>query len=233
MPTFTITGENDPFLHVNLRRGEKIYTESGSMVCMDGTLELKGKMRGGFFSSLGRSLANDESLFQTTIEAKTGDGDCLLAPGLPGDIWLLDVGPQQYRLNDGAFLAAEDTVDIKSKSQRVGQALFGGAGGFFVMETSGHGKVAVSSFGTIFTLDVKPGQETIVDNTHVVAWDARLDYKISTMSTAGSGFFGNLMNSVTTGEGLVNRFSGQGQILVCSRNRDSFSSWVASKAGAR
>ena len=232
MPTFSVTGENDPFLHVNLQKGEKIYCESGAMVCMDATLDLKGKMRGGFFSALTRSLANDESLFQSTIEGTRGAGDILRAPALPGDIQMLDVGAKQYRLSDGAFLAAEEGVEIKSKSQRLGQALFGGTGGFFVMETSGRGKVAVSSFGTIYALDVNPGSETIVDNTHVVAWDATLDYKIATMG-AGGGFFGNLLNSATTGEGLVNRFSGQGKIYICSRNRDTLSSWIASKVGGR
>ncbi len=35
MPTFTVTGEIDPFLHVSMRRGEKIYCESGAMVMME------------------------------------------------------------------------------------------------------------------------------------------------------------------------------------------------------
>ena len=44
MPIFTPTGEQDPFLHVHLRRGEEIYCESDAMVMMDHTLELRGKM---------------------------------------------------------------------------------------------------------------------------------------------------------------------------------------------
>ena len=58
MPIFTPTGEQDPFLHVHLRRGEEIYCESDAMVMMDNTLELRGKMQGGFMSALVRRLAN-------------------------------------------------------------------------------------------------------------------------------------------------------------------------------
>ena len=84
MPTFTSTGEIDPFLHVSMARGEKIYCESGAMVMMDSTLELKGKMTGGIGSAIMRRFANGESLFQQHIEATGGDGDCLLSPGMPG-----------------------------------------------------------------------------------------------------------------------------------------------------
>ena len=45
MPRFTITGDNDPFLHVSLRRGESITCESNSMVMMEANLELAGEMK--------------------------------------------------------------------------------------------------------------------------------------------------------------------------------------------
>ena len=32
MPVFTVTGDNDPFLHVSLRHGESISCESDAMV---------------------------------------------------------------------------------------------------------------------------------------------------------------------------------------------------------
>ena len=69
---FTIVGSGDPFLHVNLQKGERIQCESNSMVMMDATLELKGEMKGGFFSSVARKLANDESFFTQSIEAVSG-----------------------------------------------------------------------------------------------------------------------------------------------------------------
>lgn len=106
MPEFSVVGNVDPFLHVSLKRGESIYAERGAMVSMDSTLELKGEMRGGLLSGLARRLTSGESFFQQTMEATQGDGDALFAPTLPGDLMVLDCGPRQFRLNDGAFLAS-------------------------------------------------------------------------------------------------------------------------------
>ena len=229
MPQFTVTGDVDPFLHVSLRKGEKIYCESDAMVMMEATLDLKGKMSGGIMGSIMRRMANGESFFQQHIEAVRGDGDCLLSPTLPGAVQMVEVGARQYLLNDGAFVAATAGVDMKTRMQGLGNALFAQSGGFFIMETSGSGELAVSGFGSMFALDVTPDKDVIIDNSHVVCWDNRLSYEIS-VTTAGSsglgGMIGNLVNSVTSGEGIVLRFKGSGKVHVCSRNRDAFVAWL-------
>ncbi|MBK1721649.1 TIGR00266 family protein [Thiocystis violacea] len=219
MPSFTITGEIDPFLHVSLRQKEKIFCESGAMVMMEAPLQVKGQLRGGLGRALMRRLATDESLFQQEIEAVTGDGDCLLSPALPGAIELLDVTPnERYTLSDGSFLAAESGVEVRARMNTLGGGLFGGTGGFVIMEASGQGKLAVSGFGSIFTLDVTPDRETVIDNSHAVAWSSNLQFEVG-MPQTGGGFFGNVVNSVTSGEGLVIRFRGRGKVVICSRNR--------------
>ncbi|MCF7996103.1 MAG: AIM24 family protein [Chromatiaceae bacterium] len=193
MPAFTITGDIDPFLHVSLSKGEKIFCESDAMVMMEAPLQVKGQMRGGFGNAVMRRLTTGESFFQQEIEAVTGDGDCLLSPALPGSIELLDVSPStSYTLSDGSFVAAVGT-----------------------------GKLAVSGFGSIFTLDVTPERETVIDNSHAVAWSSNLSFEVG-MPQTGGGFFGNIVNSVTSGEGLVIRFRGQGKVVICSRNRGLF-----------
>ena len=227
MAHFTVTGDVDPFLHVSLKRGEKIYCESNAMVMMEDTLDLQGKMTGGLGSALMRRFANGESFFQTHIEAVRGEGDCLLSPTLPGAIEVLDVGAASYKLTDGAFVAAESGVSLNVRSQNVGSALFGGTGGFFIMEATGMGKLAVSGFGSSFALDVTPGKDITIDNAHVVAWDSRLHHEISVAtSNSGGGFLGQIVNSVTSGEGMVLKFSGQGKVIICSRSKDSFASWL-------
>jgi uncharacterized protein (TIGR00266 family) len=232
MAEYELVGNVDPFLLIRLKRGEKIHCESNAMVTMDGSLELKGQMQGGFFQSLARRVATGESFFQQTIEATGGPGETLLSPNLPGDIMLLDVGPQQYRLSDGAFFASDDSVGVQTRTQGIGQALFGGTGGFLIMETSGNGKLAVAGFGSLFMLEVKAGNEMVVDNAHVVAWDSGLRYEIST-STTKSGFLSGLVNSVTSGEGLVLKFNGNGRVVVCSRNKGGFLAWLSAALGLK
>ena len=230
--TFSLIGTIEPFLHCNLKRGDSIYCEANAMVMMESNLELKGKLQGGLMQSLMRRFANDESLFQQQIEAVNGEGDCLLAPTLDGDMQILDVGAQQYTLSDGAFGAAQTGVDVKAKIQRnLGGAVFGDTGGFMVMQTQGTGQVVVSGFGSLFEIDVEPGKDVIIDNGHVVCWDSNLDYKLSVATSKKKGFMGNIINSVTSGEGMVLNFSGNGKVIICSRNRDSYRGWLQSILG--
>ncbi|ALK95831.1 hypothetical protein AB595_23695 [Massilia sp. WF1] len=231
MPKFTVTGDVDPFLHVAMRQGETIYCESDAMVMMESTLDLKGKMKGGLGAALMRTFANGESFFQQHIEASRGDGDCLLSPTLPGAMQVIDCGPgSHYIISDGAFVAASSGVDLKVRTQSLGNALFAQSGGFFVTETTGSGQVVVSGFGSMSMLDVEPGKDAIIDNSHVVAWDSTLRYEVSVTTGTSSGFLGNLINSQTSGEGIVLRFSGRGKIYVCSRNRAAFKAWMQTPA---
>jgi uncharacterized protein (TIGR00266 family) len=200
------------------------------MVMMESTLDLKGKMRGGLGSALMRTFANGESFFQQHIEATRGNGDCLLSPTLPGAMQIVDVGPNQYIISDGAFVAASSGVELKVRTQNIGNALFANSGGFFVTETGGQGQVAVSGFGSMSVLDVEPGKDAIIDNAHVVCWDSTLHYEISITTGTSGGFLGNLINSQTSGEGMVLRFSGKGKVYVCSRNRAAFKAWMQAPA---
>ena len=190
-------------------------------------------MQGGLVRAAMRRLANGESFFQQRIEAKRGDGDCLLAPNMPGGMQVLDVGARQYRMSDGAYVAATERIEVNARMQSLGNALFGGTGGFFIGETQGDGQVVVGGFGSLFTLDVAPGKDIVIDNGHVVAWDSTLRYEIAASTSQSQGLLRNLTNSVTSGEGVVLRFSGQGQVIVCSRNRQSFLAWLAEKLNVR
>ena len=203
---FDITGGIDPLLTVTLEKGEKVLAESNAMVAMDGNLKLDGKSRGGIMKSLARKFLNDETFFQQYIEADKGAGVALLAPNIPGDIRILEVGQRQYMISDGAFLAAEPGVTLGVKSQGLGRALLGDSGGFFVMATQGNGCVAVSGFGSVRELEVTSDKPLIVDN--------------------GTGLLGKLVNSQITGEGIVLKFRGEGKVLVCSRNKGGFLDWI-------
>lgn len=229
MTTFNVTGDIDPFLQVSMQRGERIFCESNAMVMMDSTLELKGKMRGGLGGALMRSLANGESFFQQNIEASGGDGVCLLSPNLPGAMRILDIGERQYMISDGAFVAATSGIDLRVRTQNVGNALFGQSGGFFITESAGQGQLVVSGFGALHEVHVEPGREVVIDNAHVVAWDSALRYELAVATRSGGGLLGNLVNSVTSGEGMVLRFSGHGKVLICSRNREAFVAWMMSR----
>lgn len=232
MVRFDITGGVDPLLCVSLDQGDNVLAESNAMVAMDATLSLKGRVKGGIMGSIARKFLNDETFFQQNIEADKGPGNVLLAPNIPGDVRLLDIGEHQYMLSDGAFLASTAEVTLTAKSQGLGRALLGDSGGFFIMQTEGHGTLAVSGFGSLREIQVTPDKPVFVDNGHLVAWDASLDYELS-LNTGRTGLLGKLVNSQTTGEGIVLRFRGNGSVLVCSRNKGGFIDWICETGNLR
>lgn len=213
---FVLTGDSDcPIARISLGPGESVRTESGSMVYsrgveITGGLNTKKKGLGGVFSAIGRSITSGESMFVTAATGTSPDGEIAVAPPIPGKIVELGIdGAHQYRLNTGAFLACDETVEYTMVNQGITKAFFGNTGGLFVMEVHGEGSLLVSAFGDLLALDVIPDEPLVVDNEHVVAWDAGLDYHIE----VASGMFG-----FTTGEGLVNSFSGSGRVYIQTRN---------------
>ena len=213
---YKILGDSDcPLVHIELINGETVKIENGAMAYLS-NVELEGKMNsgkkglGGVLGAIGRSVTSGESIFITHAQGLSDDAFIGIAPATPGKIVSLDVsGATQYRLNTGAFLACDNGVEYVMKSQSIGKAFMGGTGGFFVMETQGTGNILVSAFGDILTMEITPDKPLTIDNEHVVAWDASLDYDIH----VASGTFG-----FKTGEGVVNEFHGQGKVFIQTRN---------------
>ncbi|MBT9003188.1 TIGR00266 family protein, partial [Lactobacillus delbrueckii subsp. bulgaricus] len=162
--------------------------------------------------AIGRSLTSGESMFITQATGDADGGQIGVAPAIPGEIVKLSVGKQQYCLNTGAFLASDDSVSYKMRSQKLSKAAFGGTGGFYVMQTEGEGDMLVNAFGDLVELTVTSDKPISIDNEHVIAWDSSLDYDIQ----VASGMFG-----FTSGEGLVNHFTGDGKVLIQTRNLHS------------
>lgn len=212
-----------PLIEVTLQPGEQIRLERGAMVYHNGEVSLEGKMNsnsggiGGIVKAVGRSMTSGESMFITTATGNAPNAKIGLAPDAPGQIRELQLGATQWRLNDKVFLACDAGVQYVMKRQSVGKALFGGTGGFFVMETSGTGTMLINSYGDIMEFKLDGTKPFVVDNTHVVAWSANLQYELK----IASGTFG-----FTTGEGVVNEFHGTGTVLLQTRNVKSLADMV-------
>jgi uncharacterized protein (TIGR00266 family) len=211
----TIGDSDNPIVNIHLDKNEQVKIERGSMVYLQdveiqGQTNSKSKGIGGFLSATGRSLVSGESVFITYATGKRDESLIGIAPSIPGKITCLKIGgDKQYRLNTGAFLACDASVNYVMKSQNIGKAVFAGTGGLFVMETEGEGDMLINAFGDLMELEVTPDSPITIDNTHVVAWDATLDYKLR-IASGTIGF--------TTGEGIVNEFHGSGKILIQTRN---------------
>ena len=208
-----------PLVEIALEAGEMAYIQQGSMVyhtpsvTLNTKLNAKGSGLGKLVGAIGRSLVSGESMFITQATSNADDGVLALAPSAPGQVIALELGAKQYRLNDGAFLALDGSAQYTMERQSIGRAFFGGQGGLFVMTTEGQGTLLANSFGSIKKIELNGGTITI-DNAHVVAWNRELDYDIH----LENGF----MQSIGTGEGIVNTFRGTGEIYVQSLNIETF-----------
>ena len=189
-----------------LEAGEEIRAEAGAMMSMSANIELESKGAGGLGKMLGRMVAG-ESMFQTTFRASNGPGEVILAPGLPGDIKVVDITNHPLIVMSGAYLAGSTTIQHETKASMKG--LIGGEG-LFLMRMFGQGTLMLSSFGAIHAIELQPGQPYIVDTGHLVAFTDGMGYNIK---KAAKGIF----SSIASGEGLVAEMTGPGIVYTQTR----------------
>lgn len=208
-----------PMARVELTAGESIKAESGAMVASSPTIDIESKMEGGFLGALSRKFLTGEKFFFQTLRASRGPGEVLLAPTVPGEIIMLELdGINEYMVQKDGFLAGAEAIKLESQMQSLSRGLLGGEG-FFILKVSGKGTLLLNSFGAIHKVELKPDQEYIVDNSHLVAWSGTTSYNIE---RAASGW----VASFTSGEGFVCRFRGPGVVYIQSRNPGTFGAWI-------
>lgn len=208
-----------PMVRVVLGPGEALKAESGAMVAASPTIDVESKMEGGLLKALSRKVLTGEHFFFQTLRAARGGGEVLLAPTVPGEIVVLELdGVNEYLVQKDGFLAGAETIALESKMQSLSRGLLGGEG-FFILKIGGTGTLILNSFGAIHRVELKPDEEYVVDNAHLVAWSATTSYKIE---RASSGW----ITSFTSGEGFVCRFRGPGLIFIQTRNPGGFGAWI-------
>lgn len=203
---------------VQLDAGEALRTESGAMVAMSPNLSLESKMEGGLFSALGRAVLAGESFFQSTYTAQGAPGEILLAPSTPGDIMGVELTGQSYMVQQGSYLASSPALTLETKFAGM-SSMFASEGAFMVRVT-GTGLLLLSSYGAIHKVTLAAGESYVVDSGHIVAFDANVTFQLT---KAAKGF----MSTVTSGEGLVVRYTGPGDIYLQTRNLKSFVDEIA------
>lgn len=208
-----------PMARVQLAAGESLKAESGAMVSISPTIDIESRVEGGLFKALSRRMLTGEHFFFQTLKAARGAGEALLAPTVPGDIVIIELdGVHEYLVQKDGFLAGSEHLTIESTMQSLSRGLLGGEG-FFILKIGGEGQLLLNSFGAIHKVELKPDEDYIVDNSHLVAWTATTTYRIE---KAAAGW----ISSFTSGEGFVCRFRGPGEVYLQSRNPQGFGAWI-------
>ncbi len=196
-----------------LEAGQSTVTETGAMMWMHPTIEIKTAGRkGGVLKGLATSVLGGESFFVNTYTATHGPGEIGCVGASLGDVQPLNVQNTGYLVRSGAFLASEPTINLDTKWQ--------GAKGFFgmrdaiMLHATGQGTMFISSFGAIIERDLLDGEVLLVDNGHVVAFEDRIPYDVRKV--------GGLKSTLLSGEGLVVEMRGPGRIYLQSRQMAQF-----------
>lgn len=213
-----IGGTAFPLVRFYLDAGESIKSESGAMVAMTRDLKLHGKADGGIMKSVARMFSG-ESFFMQNITAEKGAGWVLLAPTIPGEVVPVEIRDgQELIVQKNGFFAGTPGIEVSTKVQSLAKGMFSGEG-FFVVKISGKGTAFLSTYGSIYTVDIPKDEEILIDNGHLVAWDSTMKYEITKGASSWT-------SSVTAGEGLACRFYGPGRVMIQTRNPHALGAWL-------
>lgn len=197
-------------IFVTLAPGETITAEAGAMTSMDSKLSMETQFSGGFVQGLLRSFFGGESMFVNVYTNKTQQPLTLaLTQSAIGDIDRIDLAQlpsHEICFQPGAYIA--HTAGVKMGVYWAGLKSWFAGEGLFKLKCSGNGRVFFGCYGGL-TQKMISG-DFVVDTSHLVAYEPGIKMNI--------GLAGSLVGSVTSGEGFVNRLSGNGLIYLQSRS---------------
>ena len=219
---YEILGKTVPVVEVTLNRGESMYTQSGGMSWQTQGIKMTTNARGGIMKSLGRMFTG-ESMFMSSYTAEVDQAQIAFATTVPGDIIAIDMSqrPQGIILQKGAFLCAEQDIELSVKfTKRFSAGLFGGEG-FILQEAKGRGMLFLEVDGDPIEKELAPGEVLKVDTGNVVGFEPSVSYEIETIKGLGNIFLG--------GEGLfLTKLVGPGKVIIQSQNFMDFAGRIAS-----
>ena len=219
-------------LELSLSSGEFVVAQPNSMLTMTAGIGIsahvgrqdKGdgegaKKRSSMFSGI-KSMLGGESFFTAEFRAKSDDQSVTLAPESYGDIVVLDLAPETgYYLTRGSYLANVGMTNVRVAYGGV-KGLMSRKGLFLMHATASGsgpdstGQVFCQSYGAVEHRVLKPDEVVYVDNRFMVAFEDTVTYKLVKATES-------IKDSLMSGEGFVNRYTGPGNIYYQTRGKPS------------
>ena len=216
---YEVKGEPMPVVICTLEAGEKMITESGSMVWMSPNMQMDTSA-GGLGKAFGRMFSG-ENIFQNIYTAQGGPGLIAFAASFPGSIRAIEITPDKPVVcQKAAFLAATDGVQLSVFFQNKALTGFFGGEGFIMQKLSGRGIAFIEIDGSAVEYRLEAGQRLIVDTGNVAMMDSTVSMDIQRVKGAKNMLFG--------GEGLFNTVvTGPGNVVLQTMPLSSFASTIA------
>jgi uncharacterized protein (AIM24 family) len=196
---------------IELGGGNGTIIQAGAMQWMLGDVEASTNVK-GLGDLIGKSLSSRVT-GETAIKPRytSRNGGLLVLEPTYKHILLLDVG--QWRegltIEDGLFLACDDTIQLQTVSRRTLSSAALGGEGLFNTNLVGKGIAVLESYVPMEELvEVELQNDTIkIDGNFAIAWSRSLDFTVERTTKT-------LIGSAASGEGFVNVYRGTGRILM-------------------
>lgn len=206
-------------LQFDLDTGENVVAQPNSMLSMTGGVQIcasigrrGAKSKGGLWSGF-KSMLGGENFFTAEFRASKPGQKLMLAPDSNGDILTLPLDDEKsYYLTRGSYLANVGECELAIKYGGVKGVM--SKKGLFLLHASGRGTVFCQCFGAIVHVRLEDGEKFFVDNRFVVAFSDTVDYQLVKATES-------VKDSLLSGEGLVNRYTGPGDVYYQTRGKPS------------
>jgi uncharacterized protein (TIGR00266 family) len=210
-PAYTIA-------YLILDADEVAYVERGSIAMLAEGVEVRGSFGGdGVVSALKRHVFTGESTLFTEVHAQVQGAWVAAAPPFPGDVQVIEVDQSNpIRIESGSLLAYSQGVTGDARYSGVKTVLL--HEGVAMIELNGTGTAVISAYGAIVKEELADGQSVIVDTGHLVGFSTSMVFDIGPLES--------ITKAVTTGEGLVARFTGPGDVYIQTRAPQDLRSWL-------
>ncbi len=179
--------------------------EPGALYFMKGKLQLESSTQ-GLTKGLMRKFITGETLFQSKI---VGTGEVFLEPTF-GHYLLFNINDDALIFDKGAFYCASADMEVSAKIQKnISSAIFGGEG-FFQTQAKGTGIVVLVSPvppSELLMYHLAAGEKLSVDGNFAFVRTASVTFQAEKSAKT-------LFQSVTSGEGLLQTFTGPGVVWL-------------------
>jgi uncharacterized protein (TIGR00266 family) len=204
-----IQGTVMPVLEVQLDPGDSVFAESGELSWMTASIQMTTHTQmggGGGLLGVFKRVVGGGTLFMTEYRAQRVAGEVAFATKVPGHIVPVSLRPgNEYLVHRHGFLCATPQVTIgMGFQQSLGAGVFGGSG-FMLQRVGGTGTAWLELSGELIRKDLAPGETLRVHPGHVGAFEASVNFQITTVPGIRNALFGGdgIFLAVLSGPGTV------------------------------
>lgn len=194
-----------------------VILQAGAMQLMLGSIQVATNIKGA--GDLMKKFLSSSVTGETAVKPRyTGSGILVLEPTYRYILFEdLSKWNGSMVIEDGMFLACDDTVNMKVTARtNISSAMLGNEG-LFNTALTGTGIAVLESpvpAEELIVVDMEK-DELRIDGNMAIAWSSTLNFTVERTTTT-------LLGSAASGEGLVNVYRGTGRVLIApvARNRN-------------